>query len=149
MMARWPGKIEPGRVSEFLWYFPDVLPTLAELAGVKAPSDIDGLSIVPELFGEKAAGRPQEKHEFLYWELNGQTAVRMQDWKAVQPGKNRKWELYDLSRDVSEKHDLARQEPETLAKLKSLAEKAHEPVQEGVFFNREIHEKDRRAKFGR
>jgi arylsulfatase A-like enzyme len=149
MIARWPGKIEPGRVSEFLWYFPDVLPTLAELAGVKTPSDIDGLSIVPELLGEKAAGRPQAKHEFLYWELNNQTAIRMQDWKAIQPGRNRNWELYDLSKDISEKHDLAGQEPEMLAKLKALAKQAHTPVQEGVFFDREIHEKDRRAKFGR
>src|SRR5690606_31303282 len=107
MIARWPGKIEPGRVSDLLWYFPDVLPTRAELAGVQPPSEIDGLSILPELLGEKAVGRPQPKHEYLYWELNGQTAVRMGDWKAVRPGKNRKWELYNLSRDVSEEHNLA------------------------------------------
>ena len=52
MIARWPGKIAAGRVSDLLWYFPDVLPTVAELTGTKAPGDIDGISIVPELLGE-------------------------------------------------------------------------------------------------
>lgn len=148
MIARWPGKIAPGRVSDLLWYFPDVLPTLAELSNATPPKDIDGLSIVPELLGEKAAGRAQPQHEFLYWELGNQTAVRMQDWKAIQPGNNRDWELYDLSQDISEQQDLANAKPEVLAKLKSLAKEAHTPVEEGKFFNREIHEKDRRAKFG-
>ncbi|MGD2174511.1 MAG: arylsulfatase, partial [Candidatus Brocadiaceae bacterium] len=49
MLARWPARIQPGRVSDLLWYFPDVLPTAAELAGASAPDDIDGVSIVPEL----------------------------------------------------------------------------------------------------
>ena len=148
MIVRWPGQIAPGRVSDLLWYFPDVLPTVAELAGATPPEDIDGLSIVPELLGPEKAGRPQPQHEFLYWELGGQTAIRMQDWKAIQPGRNAGWELYDLSRDVSEQHDVSAAHPEVLARLKSLARQAHEPVEEGVFFNREIHEKDRRAKFG-
>jgi arylsulfatase A-like enzyme len=148
MVVRWPGHVEAGRVSDLLWYFPDVLPTVAELAGARAPKDIDGMSIVPELIGEKAAGRKQTEHEYLYWELGGQTAIRKKNWKAIQPGKNRHWELYDLSQDISEKNDLASKHPEVLAQMKALATKAHQPVQEGVFFNRAIHEKDRRAKFG-
>ena len=39
----------------------------------------------PELIGESAAGRRQEKHEYLYWEFVGQTAVRSGNWKAIQP----------------------------------------------------------------
>jgi arylsulfatase A-like enzyme len=148
MMARWPGKIEAGQVSNLLWYFPDLLPTLAELAGAKAPEDIDGMSIVPELLGEQAAGRKQSQHEYLYWELGDQIAVRMQNWKAVQPDKKCPWELYNLDDDISEANDLASAQPEMLAKLKAYAEQAHEPVEEGVFFDREIHEKDRQAKFG-
>jgi hypothetical protein len=131
-----------------LWYFPDVLPTVTELAGVAMPDDIDGLSIVPELLGESAAGRPQPTHDYLYWELGGQTAIRMGDLKAVHPGGKRGWELYDLAADPSEQHDLAADRPELLAKLTAAAEAAHTPVEEGVFFDTEIHERDRRAKFG-
>jgi arylsulfatase A-like enzyme len=148
MIARWPGRIQAGRVSDLLWYFPDVLPTVAELAGVAVPKDLDGISVVPELLGEAAAGRKQEQHEYLYWELSGQTAVRMQQWKAVQPGKSKDWELYDLSSDIEEQNNLAVAQPDLLAKLKAFAEQAHEEPVEGVFHDREIHERDRRAKFG-
>ena len=148
MIAWWPGRIKPGRVSDLLWYFPDVLPTLAELAGAEVPKDIDGISIVPELLGEAAAGRKQPRHEYLYWEIGRQTAVRMGLWKAIRPKKNGKWELYDLGKDIEEKSDIAGQHPDVLAKMTAFAEQAHEPVREGVFHNRANHEKDRRAKWG-
>lgn len=148
MIARWPGRIKPGQVSDLLWYFPDVLPTITELAGVDNPVDIDGISIVPELLGEEASGRPQPTHEYLYWEIGGQTAIRAGTMKAVHPGSNRRWELYDLAADPSEANDLASERPEELAALKALAEAAHTPVREGEFFDREMHERDRRAKFG-
>ncbi|MDP6446191.1 MAG: sulfatase-like hydrolase/transferase [Pirellulaceae bacterium] len=148
MMARWPGRIEPGRVSDLLWYFPDVLPTVVEVAGAETPSDCDGISIAPELFGAEAAGRPQAKHEYLYWEIGAQTAVRAGHWKAIQPGANRPWELYDLESDVSESRDLSGEQPDVLAKLQGYAKAAHEPAEEGEFFDRDIHERDRRAKFG-
>jgi len=155
MIVRWPGRIRPGRVSDFLWYFPDVLPTVAELAGAKVPDDIDGLSIVPELLGEEAAGRKQASHPYLYWELSGWTAVRMGDWKAVRPrrgrGKNAPepaWELYDLATDIEEKENLAEKHSDVLAKMTAIAEQAHEDAREGTFHNRAIHERDRKAKFG-
>ena len=148
MLVRWPGKIAPGRVSDLLWYFPDVLPTVAEITGTKAPKDVDGISIVPELLGEKAAGRKQPQHEYLYWELGGQTAVCMGDWKAIRPREDAPWELYDLANDISEENNVADQNPEVLGKMKDAAVKAHQPAEEGVFHDREIHEKDRQAKFG-
>jgi arylsulfatase A-like enzyme len=147
MIVHWPGQIEAGRVSDLLCYFPDMLPTLAELAGAKAPADIDGISLVPELIGEAKAGRKQPQHDYLYWELNQQTAIRQGNWKAVQP-KDKAWELYDLSSDVSEQHNLAVEKPDVLARLKSLAQAAHQPAIEGTFHNREIHERDRQAKWG-
>jgi arylsulfatase A-like enzyme len=148
VVARWPGRIAPGRVSNHLWYFPDILPTIAELCGAPLPPDIDGLSLVPELLGAAAAGRPQAQHKYLYWEFVGQVAVREGDWKAIQPKAGAPWELYDLARDVSERNDLAARHPDVLARLQGYAREAHTPVVEGTFASTDLHERDRAAKFG-
>lgn len=146
--ARWSGKIAPGRVSEHLGYFPDVLPTIAEVTGTKVPADTDGLSILPELVGEKVAGRKQPQHEFLYWEINGWTAIRQGTWRAVRPNVKQPWELYDLANDPSESKNVAAEQSAILKELVDKADKSHEPVREGTFTSTERHERDRRAKFG-
>ncbi|MEQ1850336.1 MAG: arylsulfatase [Chthoniobacteraceae bacterium] len=148
-IARWPGKIALGGVSGHLGYFPDVMATVAEVTGAKAPADIDGISIVPELIGEAAAGHGQARHEYLYWEIGGWTAIRQGNWRAVKPAKKETWELYDLATDPGESKDLAATQPDILAKLTALATKAHEPVREGTFSRTDRHERDRRAKFGK
>ena len=148
-IARWAGKIEPGGVSDHLGYFPDILPTVAELSGAEIPTEVDGISILPTLIGEDAAGRAQQKHEYLYWEINGWIAVRQGNWRAIKPAKSTTWELYDVVSDPSESKDLAASNPETLARLKELAAAAHHPVREGTFGSTELHERDRRAKYGK
>ena len=135
LIVRWPGKIEPGSLSDHLCYFPDVMPTLAELAGATEylPPKVDGISIVPTLIGEKAAGRKQKEHEYLYWEQpgwKGAQAIRMGKWKAVWPGFGRKkdrppLELYDLSSDVGETVNLAQQYADVAALAKKRMVEAH------------------------
>ena len=147
-VARWPGKIAPGRTTDFLGYFPDVLPTIAEVVGVATPADVDGISFLPTLLGA-AAGRPQKVHDYLYWEFNGWTAVRQGNWRAVKPVKATVWELYDVAADPGETKNLAADKPDALAKLKELAAAAHQPVREGTFADTAKHERDRRAKFGK
>ena len=148
MLIRWPGKVAAGVVSDQLCYFPDMLPTLAELTGARVPEDIDGISIVPTLLGADRAGRPQPQHEFLYWEIDGQTAIRAGDWKAYRARPKADWELYDLATDIAEAHDLAAQHPERVAELSRLATAAHVPVREGTFADTALHERDRAAKWG-
>lgn len=148
-IAYWPGKISPGRVSEHLGYFPDILPTIAEVAGAQPPADIDGLSLLPELIGEKAAGHKQAQHEYLYWETGGWTAIRQGHWRAVRPKASQPWELFDLSSDPGETKDLAAENPAILDQLTALAATAHVPAVEGTFTSTARHERDRRAKFGK
>lgn len=143
-IAHWPGRVAAGRVTQHLGYFPDLLPTFAELAGAEIPADTDGLSLVPELFGEQSAGRTQEQHRYLYWEIGNQTAVRMGDWKAYRQGGDQgEWQLYDLSRDISETTDVAAQHPEVLAQMKTFAAEAHRPMPQGEIYDRSLVEKDR------
>jgi arylsulfatase A-like enzyme len=137
-----------GRVSDLVWCQPDVFPTIAELTEAVPPKDLDGISILPEILGAKVVGRNQEQHEFLYWEFNNQTAVRMGNWKAIEFKKKDGWELYDLSTDISESNNVASDHPDVLTKMKTIARKSHEPERRGTYADRSLHEKDRRAKWG-
>ena len=141
--VRWPGKIEPGRVSEHLGYFPDVLPTIAQATGAGLPAGIDGISFLPELIGPTASGRKQQQHEYLYWEHGKWVAIRQGDWRAVDPGK-RDWELYNVKTDPAESKNVASDHPEILRKLQALAKQAHVPMVAGTYSTRERADRDRR-----
>lgn len=120
MIARWPGKISPGTVSGQPWYFPDVMPTLAELAGVsnEVPDHTDGISILPTLLG---TGN-QMQHEYMFWQAGNDRAVRSGKWKGLIQGE--KFSLYDLSQDMGERNDLSKQHPEIAKRLQGYSEAA-------------------------
>jgi arylsulfatase A-like enzyme len=106
MIARWPGRVPAGRESRAVWYFADVLPTFAELAGVKPPRNIDGISVLPTLLGKKQ----KTDDRFLYWEFfegGFKQAVRWRNFKAVRAGLDKSLELYDLEKDPGERNDIA------------------------------------------
>jgi len=145
MIVRWPGKIRAGAASDLLWYFPDVMPTLTELAGAECPKNIDGISILPTLLGEKAAGRKQPTHKYLYWEDPRSAAVRWGNWKAVKPRSAREFELYDLGRDIEEKQNVAAEHPEVLKQIRAFAAEAHAPVRPGKVLDPDAGFKDHRA----
>jgi arylsulfatase len=122
LLAWRPGTINAGRVSERAAYFPDVLPTLLEVAGAAdaVPKGLDGVSFAPTLRGETAR---QKKHEYLLWEFSGyggQQAVRAGDWKGLRrnlhKGKS-KLELYDLKANPFEKNDVAARRPGVVKRL--------------------------------
>ncbi|WP_247235606.1 arylsulfatase [Telluribacter sp. SYSU D00476] len=130
MVARWPGKIAPGKVTDHVAVHYDVMATLAEL--VKAgPLETDGISFLPTLLGQ--AGR-QRKHEYLYFEYpekGGQLAIRMGKWKGVKvnmkKNKEASWELYNLEEDKGETTDLAATHPDILARFDQIVRKEHRP----------------------
>ncbi len=120
MIARWPGMIAPGTVSNHVCGFQDMLATFGDLGQASIKKETDGISIVSTLLGKNN----QKKHAYLYWELKDNRAVRMGRWKAVKIRKN--IELFDLQEDVSEKNDVAGQHHDIVAKMSRIMEDAHE-----------------------
>ncbi len=128
MIVRYPGHIAPASVSHQVWAFWDMLPTLAELAGAQAPAGLDGISMLPALVGEREAGRAQQDHEYLYWEFPERgfsQAVRAGRYKGIRPSPGAPLELYDLSVDLAEEHDVASQHPEVVARIDRLIDQSH------------------------
>lgn len=118
MIARWPGKIEAGTISNHPSAFWDFLPTACALAGIDTPDDTDGISYLPELLG-----KPQAEHEYLFWRAGAKFAVRQGRWKAVRVSDKSDTELYDLTDDVGEQIDLAGRHPELVTKFEAIMAK--------------------------
>jgi arylsulfatase A-like enzyme len=129
-IVRWPGHVAAGKTSEQITWFPDVMPTFAEIAKVDASKlpKHDGLSIVPTLLG-----KPDEQKQppYLYWEFYEQgtkQAVREGNWKAVRmPMLTGKTELYDLKSDPSETTNVASEHPDVVKRMEELMAAAHTP----------------------
>jgi uncharacterized sulfatase len=127
-IMRWAGHTPVGAVSHHVGYFGDIMATAAELAGVEAPADTDSISFVPALTGNDAA---QKKHDYLYWEFyegGSAQAVRLGDWKGIRrPMFTGDIELYDLSSDLGEQHDIASAHPEIVVRIRAAMTEAHVP----------------------
>jgi arylsulfatase A len=117
MIARWPGMIEPGTTCDHISAFQDWMPTLMEVTGGEVPADTDGLSLLPSLLGH--SGR-QQAHDYLYWEHNGQQAVRSGNWKAFRRRVPEPIELYDLEQDLAESTDVAADHPAEAAWIEQI-----------------------------
>ncbi len=147
-LVQWPGRIRGGQVRDLMFAQYDILATLTELAGARTPKDTDGISILPTLLGEEAAGHKQATHPPFYWEFGNMQAVRLNNWKGVHIRNKQSWELYDLKEDISETTNLAIKHPEVIARMNKIIAESHEPARPGTYTTRERHERDRRAKWG-
>lgn len=128
-VAWWPGTIKAGEESTHISAFYDLFPTACELAGVEVLANLDGISFLPTLLGNE-----QPQHDYLYWEFQEggkRQAVRKEKWKAVRndvfENEDASVELYNLSEDLKESHNLAEQHPEIVQELREIMEKAHVP----------------------
>ena len=128
LIVVWPGKIKPGSKSDLISGNWDFLPTACEIAKIKTPKKIDGISFLPTLLGQ---GNKQVKHEFLYWEFpqyGGQQAVRMGKWKGIRMNilkGNMKIHLFNLDNDIQEQHDVAAQNPGIVKQIEEIMKKEH------------------------
>ncbi|MGY9016396.1 MAG: sulfatase-like hydrolase/transferase, partial [Rhodospirillales bacterium] len=134
-LARWSGKIKPGSKSSHVAAGWDLLPTVCELAGIKSPKGLDGVSFAPTLLGQS---KMQKKRDYLYWEFHergGKQAVRMGKWKGirlnVRKNPNSPIELYDLSKDIGEENNLAGEYPQIVKKIEVAMRDSH--IESDVF----------------
>lgn len=138
MVARFPGVIEAGSVSDMPCYFADWFPTLCDAAGITPPDALDGQSIWPALTGEA----PPETRKPMLWvypEYGGQVAIRLDDFKLVRQNLRRPrpgaWQVYDLKTDPGESVDLAAEHAPLIARAEQLLS---EQVDENPIFPLEI-----------
>ncbi len=127
-IARWPGTVPANQVSDEVIAFVDMLPTLADLAGARRPSGLDGISVVDALLGRPV----REQRKFLFWDYGHcrkryDQAVRMDDYKAIRLGRDGDIQLYDLSRDVGEEHDIAAEHPDITQRMARIMDTAVTP----------------------
>lgn len=116
-IARMPDFVPAGRTSDDVIAFWDMLPTFCELAGRPTPQGLDGHSILPAL-----RGRPQKPHDYLYWEFHERgfhQGVRHGNWKAVRYGVKQPLELYDVSKDIGERNNVASQHPDVVRRIEA------------------------------
>ncbi len=133
-IARWPGMIPAGGISESVGYFADIFPTFVELAGAQHPHPMDGVSFLRAMTGSANVERPVGNP--LYWEFyrQGDTmqAVRKGNWKAVRrPMKTGNIELYNLRADPAERDDVADRHPEVAVRLAKIMVSEHRDLGPG------------------
>lgn len=119
-IAHWPRGIKDhGALRKIPAHVIDVVPTLLELAGVKKPVEWQGQPIPPapgKSLAPVFAKDVLPREEPLWWLHEGNRALRVGGWKLVA-AKDQAWELYDLSTDRTEQHDLAKQMPDKVREL--------------------------------
>lgn len=134
-IAAWGDRLQPA-VSDHIGYFPDMMPTLCEIAGVESPAT-DGISLMPTL-----TGRTQPEHAYLYWEFppfrkeRGWLSIRIGQWKGlvrnVADG-NTRMELFDIAADCREEHDVAARHPEIVERMWECVRESHTPIENPLF----------------
>ncbi len=128
LVVRWPGTTPAGTITDHISYFGDLMATTAELAGVDAPANTDSISFAPTLRGEIDK---QRTHDYLYWEFyerGSKQAVRWGNWKAIRmPIGTGTIELYDLSKDLGEAHDIAHEHVAVAKQAARMMDAAHTP----------------------
>ncbi len=122
LIVHWPAGIPPTRRNTLVHepgQLPDILATCLAAAGVDYPAECNGQKILPpegKSLLPVLASNPIAR-DGLFWEHEGNRAVRVGSWKLVAKGAKGPWELYDMNADRTEMHDLAREQPDRVRDL--------------------------------
>ncbi|MES2694622.1 MAG: sulfatase [Verrucomicrobiota bacterium] len=117
-IAWWPGRIPAGTTTDAMTSMMDILPTFAQLAGARVPTDrkLDGVDVSSVLLGTKDAKPPRT--EFFYFGGFTLQAVRSGPWKLHLASK----QLFNLADDIGESKDVAAAQPAVVTRLQALAQ---------------------------
>jgi arylsulfatase len=118
--VHWPAAIKRrGELVKESGHLIDIMATCVDVSGAKFPKELNGQAIQPPegkslvpAFDGKPVGR-----EAIYWEHEGNRAMRVGKWKLVAKGPAGPWELYDIDHDRIEQHNLVSQEPERVKQM--------------------------------
>jgi arylsulfatase len=122
LIVHWPAGIKAhGELRTNPGHLIDLVPTVLEIVGGKQPATVAGLP-VPPMHGKSLvpafAKDNTVQHEYLWFNHQGNRAIRMGDWKLVAD-KNAPWELYNLANDRSETINLAAAYPDRVQEMKA------------------------------
>ncbi len=131
LIAHWPAGLSQqgpalrgtaqGPLNDSPAHLVDLMATALDLAGADYPAKrdsgeslipVEGISLAPALHGDAL-----DRVKPIYWEHEGNRAVRDGKWKLVAKGVNGPWELYDMEKDRTEMHNLATEQPDITEKM--------------------------------
>lgn len=120
LIAYWPMGIKfGGKINDQTGHITDIMPTCLELAGARYPANdklhaLVGKSLVPGFQGNEV------RRDCIFWEHEGNRALRQGKWKLVSKGIKGEWELYDMVEDRSELSNLAERHPTQVREMADL-----------------------------
>lgn len=120
LIISYPAVIKEHRIDRRIGHIVDLMPTCLELAGANYPEAFQNIPLTP-LAGKSLLpvilNKPGELHEALFWEHEGNEALRKNNWKIVREFGEEKWHLYNMNHDRAELIDLSADYPELLTEL--------------------------------
>ncbi|MBB5031513.1 arylsulfatase [Prosthecobacter vanneervenii] len=122
LIAYWPAGLpeaQRGRIESQPGHLIDIMATCVDVAGAKYPAEVEGRSIQPLEGVSLMPVLQKSAHDdtrSIFWEHEGNRAHRMGPWKLVAK-EDQPWELYDISKDRAEQHDLASEEPDRVRSM--------------------------------
>ncbi len=133
LIVRWPSVIPKGsQITRQPGHVIDLMATCLDVAKCEYPINfkgrkpliMEGKSLVPILQGQK-----RKPHDILCWDVPRNQAIRMGQWKLINKGRSKPWELYDMENDSTETTNLSKQYPEQVKRMSEQFKKWQQRVE--------------------